>query len=51
MLWRTTGDERWRERGWDAFEAMQRVCRTEYGFSALKNVGYPDGKPDDSMPR
>eukprot|EP01088_Endostelium_zonatum_P020653 TRINITY_DN7715_c0_g1_i1.p1 TRINITY_DN7715_c0_g1~~TRINITY_DN7715_c0_g1_i1.p1 ORF type:complete len:596 (-),score=92.44 TRINITY_DN7715_c0_g1_i1:84-1871(-) len=38
VLWRVTGDERYREWGWEAFCAMERWCRTEGGYSGLRSV-------------
>ena len=29
LLWRTTGDPVWRERGWQLFQSMERWCRAE----------------------
>ena len=54
VLYRTTGDERYRERGWELFQAIQRHCRVDAGYVGLKSVWrVPDGDPanmDDYMP-
>ncbi|GLB41878.1 putative glycosyl hydrolase 47 family protein [Lyophyllum shimeji] len=50
VLWRTTGDEKWRERGWSIFEAIEKLARTKYGYANINNV---DGVPvtlTDEMP-
>ncbi|KAG6890086.1 hypothetical protein C0995_012035 [Termitomyces sp. Mi166 len=50
ILWRTTGQEVWRERGWTIFEAIEKHTRTEYGYA---NVGHVDHLPVqqiDEMP-
>ncbi|KAG7093987.1 hypothetical protein E1B28_007617 [Marasmius oreades] len=38
ILWRTTGDERWRDRGWAIFEAIERHAKTEYGYASVLAV-------------
>lgn len=53
LLWRTTRDPVWRERGWAAFEAIERECRTDSGYATPRNVGYTrekGGVLGDSMP-
>ena len=56
-LWRTTGDPRWRERGWAVFEAIEREARTSTGYATIQNVelsvvGIKDGalNKKDEMP-
>lgn len=36
--WRVTGEKRYREWAWDAFRALQRECKTQYGYAGLKDV-------------
>ncbi|KAF4610263.1 hypothetical protein D9613_010302 [Agrocybe pediades] len=38
VLWRTTGDVQWRERGYAIFKAINEHTRTEYGFSPIHGV-------------
>ena len=39
MLWRVTGDERYREWGWHMFRAWHRFCRVPTGgFANLESV-------------
>jgi mannosyl-oligosaccharide alpha-1,2-mannosidase len=41
-LWRLTGNETWRNIGWQIFKSMILNCRATYGFGALKNINYPE---------
>ncbi|KAF8268722.1 glycoside hydrolase [Lactarius quietus] len=51
LLWRTTGDEVWRERGWEVFEALERETRLEGGgYACLKNAHHVHGEKYDEMP-
>lgn len=38
IMWRTTGDPIWREKGWQMFTAIRKATRTKYGHSALMDV-------------
>jgi mannosyl-oligosaccharide alpha-1,2-mannosidase len=38
IMFRITGDEAWREKGWTMFEAISRYCRTDLADSAIKDV-------------
>lgn len=38
IMYRLTGDDYWREKGWKMFEAITRYTRTEYGHSAIFDV-------------
>ncbi|RDB31115.1 Endoplasmic reticulum mannosyl-oligosaccharide 1,2-alpha-mannosidase [Hypsizygus marmoreus] len=44
MLWKTTGDVKWRERGYEIFLAIERVAKTKYGYASVDRV-------DDEVPR
>ena len=37
-LWRYTKDQRWRDYGWEAAQAIDKHCRVEGGFSGIKDV-------------
>ncbi|KAI9453041.1 seven-hairpin glycosidase [Lactarius psammicola] len=51
LLWRTTGDVVWRERGWEVFEALEREARVEGGgYASLDNAHSVGGKKKDEMP-
>ncbi|KAL1915942.1 uncharacterized protein VTP21DRAFT_6330 [Calcarisporiella thermophila] len=46
ILWRITGDVKYVEAGWEIFKAIEKWCRTDVGYSALKDVNYSDSKLD-----
>lgn len=50
-MWKTTGDVKWRERGYAIFEAIEKHSRTEYGYASVGSVGYPPYSKIDDMPR
>ena len=41
--YRATKNPKYRDWSWAAFEAINRHCRTETGFSAINDVNAPDG--------
>jgi mannosyl-oligosaccharide alpha-1,2-mannosidase len=51
VLWRLTGDGKYREWGWDAAEAIQRHCKAPGGagggYSGLRNVYSKEPQQDD----
>jgi hypothetical protein len=52
VLWRTTGDEVWRDRGWEVFKALERETRlVGGGYACLKNAHHIHGAKKDEMPR
>lgn len=38
IMYRMTGDESWREKGWEMWQAIERETRTTHGHSAIKDV-------------
>lgn len=48
-MYRITGDEIWRQKGWKMFEAIQSVTQTQVANAALKDVTSVLGEQDDSM--
>ncbi|KZT25222.1 glycoside hydrolase family 47 protein [Neolentinus lepideus HHB14362 ss-1] len=50
LMWRTTGDERWRERAWGIFEAIERECKTATGYAVVKVVHQDPVVLGNSMP-
>lgn len=38
IMYRVTGDDYWRKKGWNMFTAIQNHTRTEYGASAISDV-------------
>ena len=41
--WRLTGNSKYQEWAWDAFQNINVTCRTEAGFSGVRNVSAVDG--------
>lgn len=39
ILYRVTGDSKYQEWGWKIFEALEKHCKTQVGFSGVRNVG------------
>ncbi|KAG6883681.1 hypothetical protein C0992_008139 [Termitomyces sp. T32_za158] len=50
ILWKTTGQEIWRERGWKIFEAIETHARTEYGYASVGDVNRLPAQQVDEMP-
>ncbi|KAI0060718.1 seven-hairpin glycosidase [Artomyces pyxidatus] len=50
ILWRVTGEVRWREHGWAVFQAVERAARVEGGYASVENVDVVGGKGRDEMP-
>ncbi|KAJ7625647.1 glycoside hydrolase family 47 protein [Roridomyces roridus] len=50
IMWRVTGETRWREMGWQIFEAIERETRTESGYASVASVEVVGGFKSDSMP-
>ncbi|KAI1788147.1 seven-hairpin glycosidase [Ganoderma leucocontextum] len=49
-MWRTTGDETWRERGWAVFQAIEKEARTSSGYASLWSVLESPALHKDEMP-
>jgi mannosyl-oligosaccharide alpha-1,2-mannosidase len=49
-MWKTTGDVKWRERGWTVFEAIERETKTRAGYSSIRYVDHAPGYKKDDMP-
>ncbi|KAJ6582035.1 glycoside hydrolase family 47 protein [Mycena capillaripes] len=50
ILWRVTGETKWREMAWRIFEAIERETRTTVGYACLKTVEIVPSLKIDSMP-
>ncbi|TFK74962.1 glycoside hydrolase family 47 protein [Pluteus cervinus] len=50
ILWRVTGDVKWRHRGWKIFEAIERETKTPSGYGSPRSVGRSPAPLDDNMP-
>jgi len=42
LMWKTTGDEVWRERGWIIFKAIEQHCRLHVGYASVSSVDIAD---------
>jgi mannosyl-oligosaccharide alpha-1,2-mannosidase len=51
VMWRTTRDVKWRERGWQIWTAIENKTRTSSGYASVMNVDQPNPYKLDSMPR
>ena len=51
ILWKTTGDTRWRERGFSIFQAIEAETRTESGYASIEYVDISPSPMRDEMPR
>ena len=50
--WRLTGDLKYREWAWDAFQNINKTCRTDVGYSGIQNVNsYGGGHKNDFQGR
>lgn len=47
VMWRLTHDQKYRDWGWDAVQALEKHCRSANGFSGLKNVYLEEPVKDD----
>lgn len=50
-MWRTTGDVKWRERGYAIFQAIEKYTRTEFGYASIHGVSAQVVQKLDDMPR
>ena len=51
VLYRTTKDAKWRERGWQIWEAIESKTRTESGYTSVTGVHVKQPHYLNSMPR
>jgi mannosyl-oligosaccharide alpha-1,2-mannosidase len=51
LLWRTTGERRWREYAWRIFESIEKHTKTESGYASVKIEGNGDLVKKNEMPR
>jgi len=50
LMWRMTGDAKWRERGWEVFEAIELRTKTPSGYASLQTVEQLPSPRMDEMP-
>lgn len=51
LMWKTTGDTVWRERGWRIFQALESEAKTPSGYASLFAVAKSHSLLRDEMPR
>lgn len=51
ILYRVTGDVKWRHRGWAIFQAIEREAKTPSGYASVRDVDTYDPEQHDAMPR
>lgn len=51
ILWKTTGNVKWRQWGWAIFQAIDKQTKTESGFAFVKHVDKLPPPLGDAMPR
>ncbi|PFH45060.1 glycoside hydrolase family 47 protein [Amanita thiersii Skay4041] len=50
LAYRLTGDEKYRQYGWNIFQSIEKYCKlSSGGYSSILNVDNPAGKRDDKM--
>ena len=49
ILHHLTGDPVYREWGWEVFQAIERYCRTPYGYGQYPDVNDDERRPEDKM--
>ncbi|RVE53176.1 hypothetical protein evm_002273 [Chilo suppressalis] len=47
IMWRLTKDQKYRDWGWEAVQALEKHCRVEGGYTGLRNVYSEDPQKDD----
>lgn len=50
ILYRVTGDVKWRHRGWDIFQAIEKEAKTPSGYANIDKVDTYDPQQLDVMP-
>ena len=48
VMWRLTHDQKYRDWGWEAVQALDRYCKVDGGYSGIKNV-YQTNSPKDDI--
>lgn len=49
IMYRLTGNDYWREKGWRMFEAIEKYTRTDYAHSAIRDVTRDEPQFQDEM--
>lgn len=48
-LWRLTKKQKYRDWAWDAAQSIEKYCKTEAGYSGIRNVYEPDNPSHDDV--
>lgn len=51
LMWRTTGERRWREYAWRIFESIEKHTKTESGYASVRIEGNGSLTKENEMPR
>lgn len=51
LMWKTTGDEIWRERGYAIYAAIEKHTKAPYGYASVGNIDTDKPSKIDEMPR
>ena len=38
VMWRITGDPKFQDQAWEMFEAINRLCKSKYGYAGIRDV-------------
>ena len=49
ILYHLTGDPIYREWGWEIFQAIEKYCKTKYGYGSFPDVSRTDLHPNNKM--
>ena len=49
ILYQLTRDPVYREWGWEVFQAIEKYCKTQYGYGQLRDVSIVDQTPQNKM--
>lgn len=47
LMWRLTKDQKYRDWGWEAIQALENSCKVDGGYTGIKNVYQVGGVQDD----
>lgn len=50
LLWKTTGNPIWRERGYEIYKAIEKHTKTPYGYASVKGVDSVPPRFENEMP-
>ncbi|KAF6752065.1 mannosyl-oligosaccharide 1,2-alpha-mannosidase [Ephemerocybe angulata] len=50
IMWKTTGDEIWRDRGYAIYQAIEKHTKAPYGYASVSNIDSDSPNKIDEMP-